>query len=814
MKKDISLYLKVFAVSFLIMVISLIPGIIAGKGYFIFAADYAYQEIPFYYHVADAFQKGNIGWDWYVNLGADFIGAFSYYSIGSIFFWLIGWIKAGKITVLLMPFLMGIKAGTAALTSYAYIRRYIKDTDIAFVCALLYAFSGFQLVSMVFYTFADAIAIFPLLLLSFELLVLEDRKVIFLIMTAVMAYTNFFFFFGQVVFIIMYYTLKCIKKEFKFSVQKFALIAFESVTGVMIAAMLLIPAYNTVFSLGRSSNFLTGVKMISYSDNTIIPRIIQSVFMLPDIPGSAMLFDSENSSVYWATISLYLPLFSFAGVWVYMKNRKNDLITRLLQVCFIAAVIPVFNSAFYLFNSAYYARWFYMPLLFMSIATGKSLEEKFDLMPGLKFNLTGVIIFSIIALLPKEVNVPSVSDYLSYDDNSVEKAVRWFRMSDNPVVFWQTIAFSVVGLCIVYCYIRYARQKGTMKKLKAALCTFILITSTVYLNNSRESLHLVNLNFRETALEYKPELEYEGFFRINDINESFINNNFIWGYPTISSFHTIDIESDEKLYRKLTPETKTFRNVYTEDDYPVYSLLSVRYLFNHSTNDDLNVENFPVDIKGFELYDKQGYFYIYENKYFIPMGFMYDYYITDDRLQEYLDSQDFDDEKDEYHYRQLVMLRALVISEEDAEKYSSLLKPLPYDMLCGLDVETYYSDCLERSSMSCDSFEYDSHGFRAEIIADKAGLLYFSVPEFKGWSAEVNGTAAEIVTVHYGLSAVKIEEGKNHIEFSYETPGLKMGKIITLSGLTVLIVYSAIVIIIKRKNSKGSVSTDLLEEKI
>ena len=115
-----------------------------------------------------------------------------------------------------MPFMLAFKTAVAALGAYAYISRYVKSGDAAFIGAFMYAFSGYQMASLVFNAFHDITALFPFLLLAFDLLVKEDRRVFFAVMVGLVALTNYFFFVGIVVFVIIYYFVKCLKFEFVF----------------------------------------------------------------------------------------------------------------------------------------------------------------------------------------------------------------------------------------------------------------------------------------------------------------------------------------------------------------------------------------------------------------------------------------------------------------------------------------------------------------------------------------------------------------------------------------------------------------------
>ena len=148
-------YLLVFLVSFAILMIVILPVMIFTGGYFIYYGDFNSQQLPFYYLAHDAVQNGAFGWNWMTDLGANFIGSYSFYLLGSPFFWLT--VPFPQEWVLYMiPYLLGLKHAVAALTAYAYIRRFVRSKPASFIGALLYAFSGFQLYNIFFNHWSSA----------------------------------------------------------------------------------------------------------------------------------------------------------------------------------------------------------------------------------------------------------------------------------------------------------------------------------------------------------------------------------------------------------------------------------------------------------------------------------------------------------------------------------------------------------------------------------------------------------------------------------------------------------------------------------
>ncbi|MGN1051489.1 MAG: YfhO family protein, partial [Acutalibacteraceae bacterium] len=190
---------------------------------------------------------------------------------------------------------------------------------------------------------------------------------------------------------------------------------------------------------------------------------------------------------------------------------------------------------------------------------------------------------------------------------------------------------------------------------------------------------------------------------------------------------------------------------------------------------------------------------VYENDYYVPMGFVYEDFITE---EEYYGI--------ETESRHLLLMKAMVLSQDQMKKYSKITGYYDgkYDKLNSKDEnekmnfksktysyiyteEQYLSDCKSRSSTSCTSFEYTNEGFKA-TINNKEGenLLFFSVPYEKGFTAYVNGKKTDIEKVNTGFMAVKIPGNKkSEIVFKYETPGFKAGIAVTFTSVAVFIIY-------------------------
>ena len=81
-------YLRTFLWALALATLIFLPWILLNKGYFFFYGDFNVQQIPFYQMIHDEVRNGNICWSYTTDLGANIIGSYSFYMIGSPFFWL------------------------------------------------------------------------------------------------------------------------------------------------------------------------------------------------------------------------------------------------------------------------------------------------------------------------------------------------------------------------------------------------------------------------------------------------------------------------------------------------------------------------------------------------------------------------------------------------------------------------------------------------------------------------------------------------------------------------------------------------------
>ncbi|XOQ43257.1 MAG: Bacterial membrane protein YfhO [Clostridium sp.] len=748
------------AVSFLFF----IPFILFDNGYFLFYGDYNVQQVPFYQMCHDAVRSGNFGWNWTTDLGANFIGSYTFYLLGSPFFWLTIPFPSWMVPHLMGPLLM-LKFGCASLTSFHYLRRYVRDPDYAVVGGMLYAFSGFSVYNIFFNHFHEAIIFFPLMLWALDEYMYTRRRGVFALTVCLCAMVNWYFFVGQVVFTLIYWFVRLLSRNWALSARDFLLLFCEAVLGVLCASVLLVPTILAAVQNPRINNPPSGWSTLLYDWNQRYIHILECFFFPPDIPARPNF--TPNSEAKWASLGAWFPLLSMSGVFAFLQARRKHWLKTLVCILFFMAFVPVLNSAFQLFNMAYYARWFYMLTLMLALATVLALQDRrSDWRRAIKWTLGVTLGIALpIGLMPKKES----------EGNMV------FGLEDYPTRFWAYVAIALLSLALFTTAFRFYRRnrKQFLHYLMGGITLITVVYAAYFIalgKTQSDDTHKWIIPYALNGGEDISLPDSEQFSRI-DVFDGMDNQAMYWQKPTIQAFHSIVPGSVMEFY----PSIGVQRDVASRPDVKYYGLrglTSCRWLFDPIYSGKKFIdEDGSTAMPGWSYYATQNGCDIYENDYFIPMGFSYDSYVT---RTEY-DSLAQDD-------RNLLLLKAVVLEDEDVSKYASGLQHLDPNTQT-YSREAYFRDCMERAAQACSSFQTDNDGFFATFTAEKSRLVFFSVPWESGWSATVNGEPAEIIKVNVGFMAVRVPAGTSQIRFSYKTPGLIIGAAATVGGILLFVFY-------------------------
>ena len=738
--------------------INLVLGILAFSwtmfkmgGLFSVAGDFNVQQIPFAMYANDAIKSGNVIWDWSLDLGSNFIGGMTFYVLGNPSFWL-SLLFPSDAFMYIVGWIYILKYAFAGLTAYLWIKRFVKRPEYAVTASVMYAFSGFMNENLLFYHFHDVVLLFPLLLLTFDMLMEEKKKGPFIFAVLINAIVNYFFFFGEVYFLIAYFILRYVMDEGRSAWKRIPQILFEGICGVMCGMLLLWPS--VCFTLQNPR-----VKFDYYGNNSLVFSTERYLYILKSLvfPGEVMSNQSAVIEHNFASCAAYIPMAGMVLVIAFLKMQKKHWVTRMLKWCLVMAVVPILNAAFSLFAGLYH-RWFYMPVLLFALCGAYVLEEldiesrNFEEPTPVERSVTfGSIVWGVISIA--FVLFLLIVPWSSSGDSKI------FRMD----VFAGWACISIGGTLITWIILTQAGKKRQLL-FRIGIGIFSIITSAsllyLYHEANGELADVLHDRIVTSARFEDPGPMYR--FQNRDNPETLTH-----GFQTSANFSSTVSGSIFRFYTSLglkrdvkSPEAPEGLN----------HLISARYHYETSEDPDQGI---PVQV---EEGEKKTY-YIYEDDTIPPIGFTYDTYMTASEFEEISDTN-----------RAIVMFKTLVVPDED--------ELLVSDVLCHYDPERdgpansdtleiigrdHLKECSEEAARTTSSYS-------STITADAEKYAFYSIPADSGWTAYVNGEEALILDIN-GFMAVRVYEGVNHVEFRYEVPGLKAGIIMTILGFAISVIY-------------------------
>ena len=759
-----------------------LPFYILDGGFFHYAGDFNSQQISFYRYM-NGFVKGagypdsafagapHNTFSWATDLGSGVMNAYSFYLYGSPFFWLSVLLPQSWLPYMMVPLLV-LKFGVAGGGAFLYLRRYVKNENYAVLGACLYALSGFAVYNVFFNHFVDVVALFPYLLWALDEAIYENRHGLFAFWVAVNLLNNYFFFVGQVIFLCIYFVCKLTAKDFRLTGRKFGHLLWESVLGVAMGCLLLFPAVLSLLQNPRTIDLSSGWGFLTYAKVQQYLAILLSWILPPDSPYLTSVW--SEGVIKWTSMTAYLPLCSLAGAMAYWRSRKADSKKRIVAVCAVCALVPVLNSAFYALNSSYYARWYYMPTLILAAMTVNALEDPdVDLdapARGIGWIMLATLVFAVVPVRDDTTGTWS------------------FGVLKNPEQFFVVLGFGLLGLALYRYLCGIWRQNSRFaQRMTAAVLVFACVFSMVHIGIGKFGQWHTDSDLVEqdtNALQLKNDLP-EGDYRIDTYK---IHDNIgMWlDKSCLQYFGSTAAPSILSFY----PGLGVKRDVRSEPEianYALRGLLSVEYLITtpekrESFEDEADAGwTYLADVDGYTLYHNDNY---------VPMGFTYDYYVTEATYQTSIKT-----------LRSNLLMRALVLTDEDVAQYGEYLTELSEDMLNDLHYDSYTQNCADRRAHSCSVFQMNNAGFHAEITLEKQNLVFFSVPYDDGFTAYVNGEKADILRVDEGLMAVLCPAGASSIDFVYQAAGLSASRVVTAVAIPVWVVYVAYFVRRKRRST-------------
>ncbi len=763
-----------FLLGALLALIALAPAILPYGGRFVTRGDYIEQQLPFILETRRILRAGISGYSFNTFLGAPSVGSYAFYTLGSPFVWPLALLPKA-----LVPFgisLMAVlKHAVAALTSFYYFDRMIKDRRLSLLGSVLYTFSAFTIVNTQFYHFTEVIAVFPLILLGLEIAMGDKpRPGLLALFCGVNALVNYYFMFSSAILAALYFVFRFFSEDWKGarSFRRVFYAVFECGVGCALAGVILMPSLMHMLTITR-----TGA-----GDGSLLAQTYSPALLLERLRALLMPIESNVLHAYygdapsWSSTASYLPVFGLTGVTVFVLAQKAQRwLKALLAALAVCSVIPVLCGAFALFTNSAYTRWWYGLALMLALATLYALRAvqshrawqiAFAACTALVLALVVPFLLpdSVIALLPDRIG-----------EILLNRRTGAYAPDALRVL---SIALSLLGggamLLLIRKKLRFA---PALALVCAAACLqyagYIAVGDRVILSGGSDpgnGVYTLDQIAEPTlsALELEESAEYK---RI-DYGKRIRNYGLIRGNSSLTCFSSLRTSTVGRFvamagfgYDESTTVTPP------DNQAAIRALLSVTE-YHRFDEDEIIPEGFVYD-------REENGFMVYENPNAVPMGFLQTT-VTGTHHQR-MDSETIG----------TVLLASAALDDAYLERFKDKM-----DVLDVYNIPAWQESVQYLQQNACDRFALTQNGFTAHIDAKEAGLVVFTIPHDKGFSAILDGEKAEIIPCDVAFMGVWVEPGEHEITFTYRTRMLTLGYI--MSGLAA-VMLGAYVILAKKK---------------
>ena len=740
-------FVHAFLLNLFLGFLTFIPFIIQNRGIFILCDDFNFQQIPFSMLCNDAIKSGEIFWNWNIDLGTPLIEGMSYYTLGSPLFW-ISLLFPSEAYPYLVGWLYMLNYALAGLFSYSYIQRFVKEKKYALLGSILYAFSGFQAVNLLFFHFYNVVAFFPLLLIGLEEKMINHKKGLLAFSIFLNAFLNYFLFIGEVIFIILYYFIRFGNGIFK-NARKFIQTTLscigEGILGLAMSAVLFLPSVASILRNPRAS---VQSNYSLFMSNREYLQLIRALFFPSEImPSQSIIYESDFSSM-----AAYLPMVSLSLVLVYVIKQKKDWLSFMIYACLLCTFIPLLNNSFTLFTTSYH-RWYYMMILIFSLASSIVLERRSE------FPISKITLLSF-GLLSCFVIFIFIWDKYKYQTI--------FNVKDFVLLSAITL-LGLLFLGMLNKVITIAHNRYYFFIMLALISIFSIATNFHSLQEYK--------NFRSVdAAQYYSKIKAfhqitcEDGYRIStnedDTTDMIRNISMTSSVPAVNTFSSSVHPSIMEFYGSLGLERRVFTPARPVG---LDAYLSAKYYVTE-------VEDTQLVASQIATY-KNATYYVYENPDTLPIGFTFDTYLVNSEYRK-LDPA----------LRTAALLNTLVIPDAQEQTVSSILRPYSINTDELKDSTLLSSFVKKRAAEASYEFSRDRMTFHSKIKTAEKRYALFSVPYDESWKANVNGIDVPILSSN-GLMAIPLEKGENVIQFRYFDYTVMIACIISLLSFLFWLIY-------------------------
>lgn len=710
-------------------------------GDYVLMDDFFSQEIPFIMETKRMLSSGVPFWSWNTFFGDNFIAGYSFYTLTSPFVWLNCLVPFDLMLKSLFLTLI-LKYICAFLSARLYLRKMEVSKENAALGGMMYAFSSYAISNSYYYHFFEPMIVFPLLLVAVERFLGRDRygKTGLMLAAFLTVFVNYYFAVCSFVAAAMYVFCRVLfSGKLKEYVCRVPLGGLLIAMGILLDSFLLVP---TAMHISGGARANQGI--LSGFDITAVPFFVErlrTLFMPQVLEERTTLFQGTGFNSCSAT----LPVIGILLAMLYCWKNMRSWITALVMIALFSFLTPL-NSAFSLFTNPNYTRWAYALTLFLILASVKWMDSR------------------------QEGSGISVKTWAIY--GGLAACAFAFSLTrgeglESPTNQCQFVAYTLmllVGLVLLFVY---GRSKCSQKVLLYGIlvCAGVEMLLFNFLRSDIGFRYAQDKGRKDIVRPYLIDSKLarndnESTMRYRTAFEGkYPNLGLLTNTPSVSTFHSV-LNANLYKFVTITDTAKVeFSNTFEAESYrrSFYALMSVREIIKRQDNG----------------------FVREANKDYVPMGFTYDTYLPESKVDSLLALFPRPDVP-------LVMLSCMIVPDEENTLFSKYLECGKIDFQAEMD-----SVIAKRRAAASLSFEGDAQGFVSKVNLPRKSFVFYSVPADKGFTAYVDGKETPIYKVNLGLSAVLVPQGNHEVRFTFVPKGMKEGAVITALMFLLLICIGA-----------------------
>lgn len=583
----------------------------------IIANDFYVQYYPFLSGFYDKLHNGtSMLWSWDIGLGTNYIAIIAYYlssPLNLLLFYFPHNMLPDAVTAILIA-----KIGFAGSFMAIFLRGTFKHNDLSLILfSLPYSLCAFTTCYYWNIMWLDAFTLLPLVILGIYALIVKGHYKTYIISLAITMITNYYIGYISCIFTLLSFfaIMFILKPSTKVFFKKLLSTAIFSILALSIGMVFMIPS---LMNLQDNSLANTNISSLNlgliycpaffsldkwdYSNN-----VLKYIF---DILCQFTPFNIPTSfeglpNIYCTFVCLILAVLFFKNNKISTKEKIASII--LLSVLILSCVFTISN---------FVLQGFHMP---------NSLPYRFS------FLISFVVIVMAYRLYSTQANIQN-SDIITVIVTGVVFVFLHLLGIETALSYGKEInLYAIIAICIItiiVCVFMLLRKNKKISKQIFSVCLLVVMIIEIGIN-AYNDVDIVTTSNRddypymydqvESLINYVSEKDAEPFYRIEYQTPSTGNDPSLYNFNGASSFSSTSNSSALDYVASLgfIGSGSSNRGYFRETSPLASSFLGIKYMVSksdvaHNTN---NWEFIMSTVQGGN---------IYQNKTYLPIGFMVD----------------------------------------------------------------------------------------------------------------------------------------------------------------------------------------------